>query len=310
MRSNQPPALRLQAGQPDSYRRAFSRLASVDHDTAASILRESRFTFPQLFVLLPVLEEHRLYQELGGRSLTACRFIARVLVDEHLQELASVSGDCDDLRETLRWIVRSGAPFDGLSASYDHVLDAAAAYLIDSFRDDSILLITAELLFRRHRAGRFTHDLSWAFFRTGNRDALALLARYLRGSGRDAAFAKELLQPPHGSGHIYMAWFHENRSFLEFTDESCQYTSNPVPCRVNQLAKYLQVPIEARGGHLDVTGKEELQRSFRLLSPLEQETLARYSHQLHRKNPRAWERWLLLPPERQLLAAGKRRRTQ
>lgn len=303
-------------------REAFRALARDNARETARLLGDGRLKFGTLFVLRPEIAEFLPEEELSFRDRTALLFCGgaeracKTAVDgEHPRFTAGESE-----RPVLLWIFTTGTEDDGLCGEFDRVLDLAAAVLIRTYREESILPAAAKLIFRRHRRGAYLHDLIWAYFKARGTDALRIIAGYLRSPVRsDAELARSLLHltesgASEGGGKQYgeyLSWLRENGPYLYFTGESYQLTNAPSPCGVDLGAKFLCREISHRNRKpLAPLTREEQEslNSFNGAGDAEKETLARYSGKLHEKNPARWNKWMRYPVSRQIEIAGYGRR--
>jgi len=311
--------LRLSRGT-HALRQVFHELAVQDREKAVGHLNNEHLGFPTLFLLMPEIEALDLFGDLSRRNNTALRLCAgksdRFELCARLDQL--LPRDDHAACRALRWVFDTGLHWDGPHAlydSFDAVMDAAAALLIKTYRDTSILPAVCELIFLRNRKGVLIHDLVWSLFQACDRDALDLIARRLLSSHpKDVLLACTLLHLPVPAGggarqklyRRYRLWLSRNRPYLRFTGEFFQQTSQPNPVGVDLEAKYLAKPVSPRDGKplAPLTGEEsESLTLFRSASERDRETLATCSAALHARDLRAWRRWLGKPLPEQVDAA-------
>lgn len=307
-------------------RRQFRTMLSQNRRQAFYWLNEERLLFPTLFLLLPPVLEENLQGYLSPRNKAALRVCARRLKWGGPPEYSlPVNREDEGDHNALKWMFETGRGWDGPLPefdAFDAVLDTAAALLVVTFQDRSVLPGMADLIFRRNRRGLYIHDLAWSFFQSFDPDSALFLAKYLTSSeNADVELACQLLHlglPENGDRPEtrrdfflkYRTWLKENRPYLYFTGEQFQLTSDPEPLRADPEAKYLQKEISPRHRTpVDpMTGEElELLNRFRTCSEKEQEELCEYSAQLRKKDRNAWEVWRRDEPARQVLAARSNR---
>ena len=302
-------------------REAFRTLAKSDAENAARLLGDVRLKFGTLFTLRTDIEELLPESSLTYRDRTALHFCdSAAKTGKSIDEERPRFFAGEDARPVLLWIFTSGAEDDGLCGEFDRILDLAAAYLIRTYREESILPAAAELIFRRYRRGAYLHDLIWAYFKAGSTEALRIVANYLRSPvQKDVELARSLLHltenGPRENGRKqyskYLFWLKENDPYLYFTGESYQLTTAPSPCGVDLGAKFLCRKISPRSRKpftpLSKEEKEHLNDFFEATDEAK-ETLARYSQKLHENNPSRWNRWMEYPVSRQIETAGYGRR--
>lgn len=300
-------------------RETFRRLALENKQEAARLLGDVRLTFGTLFVLRPEIAELLPEDELSYRDRTALQFCSRTAeANKAIDEDHPRFSAGEDAHPVLLWMFTTGAEDDGLSGEFDRILDLAAAVLIRTYREESILPAAAELIFRRYRRGAYLHDLIWAYFKARSKDALRIVAGRLRSPVRkDIELARSLLHLSEDGAEgrkqygEYLSWLRENGPYLYFTGESYQLTNAPSPCGVDLGAKFLCKEISPRSRRpLAPLTREEEERlnGFNGAGDEAKETLARYSRELHEEDPSRWSRWMQYPVSRQIEIAGYGRR--
>lgn len=309
-------------GGADALRETFGRMAQKDRRQAARILDASSLRFATLYLLTPVVSSLQLFPELGTRNQAALRLCARQSAEEQPVSTGgppagAIVGSPEQTRAALRWMLDTGLAEDGLDDGFDQLMDTAAALLVITWHDTSVLPELVPVAFRRHRRGVYIHDLLWVIFRARDPRALDRIALYLRSPNpKDTELAEKLLRgvldeadAPAGRPLRYpacRAWLQENRKYLRFTGEGFQQSSEPRLCRVDYEAKYLGRPAPGRDENtalspeLDARSKE-----FAALGAEEKRRLARHSWRLRRADRRRWQRWMALPAARQLAGSPR-----
>jgi DNA-binding transcriptional ArsR family regulator len=310
----------LQTAGAERLRQGFAALAAANRREALRLLEDEKLRFPAFFTVLPEIQAYKLTDELGSRNFAAVTVCTKKL--RPYDTFASQAGyqDGETLREALLWMFGTGKDWDapaGERASYDAVLDYAAALLVMTFEETSVMKDIAGLIFRRHRRGRLIHDLVWCFFQTLDHDALVRVAGNLLSTDiRDVTLACSLLglEAPASPGtddvkslhSQYVGWLKENRPYLYVTGEHFQQTGRPKHLSVDLEAKYLgkalspryRAPVEPLSAHETACLHE-----YRGFPPEEQELLSDYSHLLRRWDARAWEAWIQKQVAEQVIAA-------
>lgn len=302
-------------------REAFRAQAGKDAREAALLLGDNSLSFGTLYVLQPEITGLLREDELSYRDRTALRFCALASEPCKMAEENQPRFEAgEDARPVLLWMFGTGAADDGLSEAFDKTLDLAAAVLIRTYREESILPEAAELIFRRYRRGAYLHDLIWAYFKARSTDTLRIVARYLRSPvKKDAELARSLLHLPEDGANAaggaqygkYLSWLKENEPYLYFTQESYQLTNAPSPCGVDLGAKFLckEISHKSRRPLASLTREEEEHlNGFNNAEEEAQEALARYSHRLHDEAPARWNQWMQYPVSRQMELLGYGRR--
>lgn len=303
----------------EACREAFRAQAEKDEREAALMLGDNGLSFGTWYILRPEIAGLLREEELSYRDRTALRFCS--LASEpckNPEENQPRFEAGEDARPVLLWMFKTGAADDGLSEAYDQTLDLAAAVLIRTYREESILPEAAELIFRRYRRGAYLHDLIWAYFKTRSTNALRIIARYLRSPvKKDVELARSLLHLSENDADgktqygNYLSWLKENEPYLYFTQESYQLTNAPSPCGVDLGAKFLckEISHKSRRPLAPLTREEKERLSgFRQAEKEAQEALAQYSRRLHEDSPSRWDQWMQYPVGRQMELLGYGRR--
>ncbi len=207
----------------------------------------------------------------------------------------------------LKNMFEEGLAHHGLSNEHDEFLDVTALLLIKIHKDKTILPTIVDMIFFRNREGLFTHDLIWAFFQARDPYSLMLIANYLDSDDlNDVKLACKLLdfvpsidmtiEKDHKKQYMdFFYWLEENYSFLHFTGESFQRTSNPIPYIVALDSKYLcrQIPIYTGKPLIPLTKKENrLLSYFNNLDEYNKLLLSKFSREINNQNINLWESWI------------------
>lgn len=312
--------LRLSRGIP-ALRREFQRMLKRNRPLAIYYMNEGALRFPTLFLLLPAILSEGLAGRLNDRNRAALDLCARTLNWRPGPLPPAPDRKGPETGAALKWMLETGRSWEGPmpeAGGFDAVLDRAAAVLIVTFHDTSVLPWVAELIFHRNRRGFYIHDLVWSFFQADDPDSVLLLERWAEtGEEPDAELACQLLHLEAAGGaearrqrcRQYRDWLGENRGFLYFTGEQFQMTSQPKPLGLDREAKYLQKEIcpRRRTPLSPVTEEERTQLGgFRTCSREEQKLLCEYSARLCREDRDRWEDWRREPMVRQVMAAQGR----
>jgi hypothetical protein len=223
----------------------------------------------------------------------------------------------------LLWMFHTGAADDGLNNQFDQTLDIVASVLVKTHHEKAILPVVAELIFKRNQKGAYLHDLTWIFFQARDANALRFIAGHLRSSDeKEVELARTLLnlspdvplktyQDKQRQYTTYLSWLRQNSPYVYFTGESLQLTNSPIPCGVNQEAKYLCKNISPRSRQPLVPLTEPERTSLQNFNDIEEEEkaiLAEYSQKLHDQNSPNWNQWMQLPVSKQIQVAKYGRR--
>ena len=304
----------------DGLRRGFHDMAAFDRKKAIQALNDETLRFPTLFILLPEIDMLDLRKALTARNMTAIQICEK---KTNGAGLPIHSGKLEPRQKqafcrTLRWMLDTGADWDGPQEDYDRydaAIDTAAALLIRTCGDTGVLPAVCRLIFRRNRKGLLIHDLVWSFLEACNPDVLGMVAkRLLSRHPEDVALACKILHITQQQGNNsrqalyrdYMLWLRENKPYLRFTGEHFLQTSEPVPFVVDPEAKYLGKAISPRQGKpLGPMTREEgacLAR-FRSAPERDRALLSNYSARIHSRNTSMWQAWLRRPISEQIAAA-------
>lgn len=286
---------------------------------AAAMMAGDILTYPTFFIILPEIENMNLLPYLSPLKRAAYDITHEILAPKRPSVFgaAPAGGGLLSERNTavfsaLKWMMETGHD-ENLGGEYDEALDVAASVLINLYGDRSVLPLAADMIFARGRTGRSIHDLSWAFFRSRDPEALKLIAKRM-DSEQDSELACSLLgiEPDisvmagNPSGN-YLKWLEENKEYLKFTDECFQLTSRPSVFVVDLERKYMQKRAGQRAWSQAYYGESDdgsVLAAFRQLDGDEQAALSEYSQALSRDNSR-WRAWMKLPLGEQLSEARK-----
>lgn len=308
----------------DKCKDFYRNLANENRQNAIRLINDRRLYFASLFILQPEINELGL--ELSKRNQTAldlCKKISAGKETSQDNEIV-IQLNSEHVHRVLLWMLNTGAADDGLDNEFDQAVDTAAAVLLKTHHEESVVPVIADLIFQRNRRGSYCHDLVWAFFQSRNINSLRYIARYLRSSNAaDVQLARKLLNLSQDTElnagtnrqneyRKYLSWLHENEPYLYFTGESLQYSNNPDLCRLDFEAKYLCKTIDSQRHKPTVPyTQEELSflKNFDEVKENEKSTLADYSQTLYKRNHRDWNQWIHSPVDQQLHIAGYGRRT-
>ena len=243
-------------------RAAFRTIARRSRDEAAKALQDNENSFPVIYILAPDAERLELVAELSERAQYGVWLVATKAGDAERAQLYAETlgskGKIEPPLDALKWIIHTGAGWDGPRAGrddYDAALDLAAAYFAANYSDGETLSRLAELVFRRHRKGLYVHDLVWALFQGADAAALAVVARYIvSDDGADTELACKLLglSTPHTASEKvktyarFTEWLAENRKYIYVTGEHFNAMSAPHHLNCDEEAKYLKREIHPR----------------------------------------------------------------
>ena len=288
----------------------FNTVLKKSHGEAANLINDKRLYFTTLFLLLPEIDNANLYGELASRNLLAIKVCAIALRDPGLESHVQPAGSDNEanLKDSLKWILKTGAANDGLSDDFEQVLDSAAAMLIKNHKDTELMPLIAEMIFKRNKRGGLIHDLVWAYFQQRDPKSLRTIARFLLSDNtQDVHLAAQLLHLPQTGGtgrsndrqrqyNAFLSWLNENEAYMYASRESFQCSSEPNAYEVDLNAKYLCKRISPlqtglREEHLTAGEKKRLDK-FKMVREQDRETLSAFSNQMYRRNPQAWQRWI------------------
>jgi hypothetical protein len=209
------------------------------------------------------------------------------------------------IRLAAKWILETGWREDGLHDDFDGALDAAAALLIRTYDDRSVLPVVTKLVFERNRKGRLIHDLVWCLFKARDPEALRLVANYLGSAdSKDTELARKLLHftpngeaAARGAGNLhrsYLSWRGKQPVSVFYRRKPSGH-ERPGACR--------RRPERQVSGQKNLAPKQEAADPFsendydrlKRLTGREQEEktlLADYSRRLHDRSVRLWEQWM------------------
>jgi len=312
--------MRIRLGQ-NGFRQWFRESLEQNTEEAMQAFSSDKLLFPSLFLLLPDIEARNLYPYMNSRVAYACRFCVSSILRTDEKCKSEPMPEKSQRHRIFKWIFTTGkdwdAPYEGRDA-FDTIMDAAASHLIVDCGDQTILPALVDLIFKRNQSQLLVHDLVWCFYKACDPNSLRLIADHLLSENpAERELACKILHLPFDGQcdkaasleqyNDYMTWLNENRDCLCFTGECFQLTSEPEPVRVNLEAKYLRKKVSPKDGRwLEPLTPEEngkLDR-FRNIPDTDRETLAAYSHHLHRRNRRSWNQWMQRQHDEQIHIAA------
>lgn len=297
----------------------FGETCKRNKAEAANLLNDRQLSFPCLFILLPQIESLNLHSALNSRNTTALSIVSQISRPKEPNDSSqNLTAQGKQVQSILKWMLETGSAEDRLNDEYSEIIDIIVSVLINAYKDNSILPIVDDMIFKRHKKGRNIHTLAWAIFRIQDPYALRLIAEHLRSSDRqEVELACKLLNikiPDNNCSaadcqkqyETYLRWLKENDAFLYFTDESFQYASEPASCEVDLSRKYIckgtpsytRQPVTPS----DSTENNCLQ-AFAPLSNAEKTMLSDYSFKIHSKDISEWKKWVNLPIDAQITIA-------
>jgi hypothetical protein len=218
---------------------------SRDRDELITALRDNGNSFPVMYLLAPYIERAGLCEFLPDHVKRAMLLVAAKAGDRRRRgsyaRRLPRGGDLAPTYETLKWMIDSGADWDGPSAGrdeYDAAIDLAAAHIAARFPDSVLLTKIAELIFRRNRRGMYIHDLVWGFFQAADIRALSAAARYILSEDPvDSSLACRILgieEPGTREERAetykrFTEWLTESGGYLSLTGEHFNAASAPRP---------------------------------------------------------------------------------
>jgi hypothetical protein len=223
----------------------FLEVYKNDSWKAISFLNDPRLTFPCLFIFPQIIDVLGIHSFLNARNISALNIMSQVQERYRYNYGESPLSTYNWTEYPIyKWILETGYADDGLDDEYEAIMDTAVSVLITVYKDNSILPVVADMIFRRNRNGHYTHDLLWAFFQSSVPEALKLTAERICSSNQqdvdlayhllhfDASLSSLNILDRQSKLQAYLQWLNENAPFLYFTGESFQYSSNPVLYKV------------------------------------------------------------------------------
>jgi len=307
------------ASGTDELRSYFSGLLKSDRNKALELANDRQLGFGTLFALRDQLARQDVFKELNAKYQKALKLTNDLMGDKARRLSLKFRQDDDYTASVLRWMLDTGGLEDGLGREYDRLMDFLAGLLVKRFRDYSVLIRIAEMIFSRHKKGKLIHDLVWAFFESKNTDSILIIARWLSSNDvKDRKLALKLLgfipslnppakPDPYGYTRV-LYWLQENKPFIYYTGESLHQSCSPLHFRVSMVAKYLCRSVSVETGEPLYPLNEfekSLAENFKKLPYDSQQKLSDFSYLLYRRNIFQWHTFMRLDLGRQLaLASG------
>lgn len=311
--------IRLSNGS-ESLVNYYHSLLRTDRDKALEIVNDDNIRFCTLYVLAPELTAKSIWQKINPIYQKVLYAVSELSGNVSQATKGKVHKADGIAAETLRRIIKSGFMDDLPDDRYEQLMERAAAVLVKSFNDTSILQELAEMIFSRNRRGALIHELTWIFFEARSIDSLFLLAnRLLSPDSRDMELARKLLcfipgltdNALHTGPELYtraLRWLEENRPYLYYTGESLHLCNMPMHYNVSYAARYLCRSVMPDGGEPAAqpgTAEAAALSAFKMLDKDKQRQLADFSQMLRRENLSQWTAWFSLPVDEQAALASQ-----
>lgn len=288
----------------EALKKKFQKTFWENRAKALDALNDEQLTFPTLYVLLPEIIALRLFYNLGARNS-----IAYFIIKEINQVNANsyyLSYKNNETQKVLKWILITGGKENAFSPDYYQVLDVCASVLLNTYEDLDMLPLICDMIFIRTKEGRYVNDLVWAFFQCKDPLCLKLIAEHLcANDNKENLLAAKLLnlkeeisendEDKEKAYNRYLQWLNNNDPYLYFTEESNQYSSEPVLVDVDLERKYLHKGVSSyiKEPLVDLDDNEkQCISAFGQLSESEKFVLAEYSNNLYEKDNENWKEWI------------------
>ncbi len=266
---------------------------------AVALINDKGISFSTFFTLIPLLKKYNTFNKLNLRNR-----IAQKLYDECFStSVPPVTYTRNNEIYVLKWIINSAAYDDGIDDDFDKMVDYAFAKLLDENSEPQIIENAINLAFMRYLKNEFNHDLIWAIFRTGNPEALRIVAKHLASNNNDEKeFSKILLENAMDDGlddevdrfSDIDNWIEENKPYLNFTGNGYNYSTSPRFCEIDTKSKYMGKCKKESGFPMNIPQSQiqlENISNFKRLDYRTQVKLSRYSKFLHDTDIEKWNRW-------------------
>ena len=277
----------------------FEKALIKNTTDAVTLINDKGISFSTFYILIPLLKKYNTFNKLNLRNR-----IAQKLYDECFSTSApQVTYTRSNEIYVLNWIVNSAAYDDGIDDNFDKMVDYAFAKLLDENSEPLIIENAINLAFMRNSKNEFNHDLIWAIFRTGNPEALRIVAKHLASDdNEEKEFSKTLLENAMDDGlddeEVRFAdidkWIEENKPYLKFTGNGYNYSTSPRFCEIDTKSKYMGKSKKESGFPMNIPQTQtqlENISSFKKLDYKTQVILSRYSKFLHDTDIEKWNRW-------------------
>lgn len=297
-------------------RNFFVKALKIQKKQTIYLINDSNLSFTSLFVLKQEISKYKLFMALNERNKIAL-YICEIICEEKFSsgEFSNIDLKSENARKAMLWVFNTGSPDDGLSDEFEQILDSVASVLIKEHNEKSIIPMLTEMIFNRNRNDKYIHDLVWACLQSKDINILKNFAEHLRSPiVKDVELARSLLNLPQEiplktatekekQYTSFMTWLKDNSPYINFTGESFNLTSNPVPCIVDLESKYL-----CNGGCIQVISQIDstsdahtnTKSEFSKLPESHKAILSKYSQNLHEEDPIYWKEWIHYPIDKQI----------
>lgn len=283
----------------ESLKYRFEKALIKNSTEAVTLINDKGISFSTFFILIPILKKYNIFNKLNLRNR-----IAQKLYDECFStSVPRVTYTRSNEIYVLKWIINSAAYDDGIDDNFDKMVDYAFAKLLDENSEPQIIENAINLAYMRYLKNEFNHDLIWAIFRTGNPEALRIVARHLAtNDNEEKNFSKTLLENAMDDGledevnrfSDVDNWIEENKPYLNFTGNGYNYSASPRFCEIDTKSKYMGKGKKESGFPMNIPQSQiELENisNFKKLDYRTQVKLSRYSKFLHDTDIEKWKRW-------------------
>lgn len=281
--------------QSDDMKALFGAMVRRDVHKAAKLINDAEVTFPTFFVLLDIVRHNIPENELSERNKRAIHIYNECMLAD------GFAYNRTNDEKVLLWMTTHCKDKDGMSDSYDRIIDYCLGRLVCDYHNGKSLENAVELIFIRNEKDEFYHDLVWEVFRSDSADVIKLISKHANGkTEKEKEFSEELLanlidDDPEDNNEISSHmndWMNENEPYIEFKGNSFNSSSSPEFCKVNYLSKYSGCPCTHCGFYLPMSGRDmKDEEHFRCLDCRTQALLAHKSCMLRKRNMAAWCRW-------------------
>lgn len=234
----------------EKFKKQFLNILNKNKRYAIILLNDENLTFSTFFLLIPIIKQYNLIQYLSTRNKIAINICRLIL--QNKRNMIKIS-DSNLYIISMEWMVKSAENNQGMSETFDEIIDICIAELLIELNDNEILKPAVELAFTRNKKHQYNHDLIWTLFKTNDVNLLELIIEHLKLSDlEDNEFANELLNNAMGNEVLadennkyesYVKWLDENKPYISFTGEGYNISSQPNFFKLDTVLKNKNKPI-------------------------------------------------------------------
>lgn len=293
----------------------YNKILKINKYLAIALINDNTLSFSTLFPLIQMVIDYKLFSSLNAKNKLMLKIyfksINNPLAENEIDPLIPIN---DSLYySTLVWIVQDCEQFNEINDAYNRLIDLSFSLLLLKYKDKSVIKAVVALIFKRNKGGLFYHDLVWALFELNDYEVINAIVQYLKSPDQnDITLAHKLLKLNSintiNTYDEYSEFTKQNLSYIYFTKQTFNLSSEPIFFDINLEAKYLHKPslLHTTDPSSLLTPKENSNLlKFHELKHDTQLYLSDYSDRIYQHNKRLWRAWNNFDIDNQIAACEK-----